>query len=43
LYARIPRSSVPPAPVPSWGNPVNRAEVEKSPIAAKFLKTFVSD
>src|SRR6056297_55181 len=42
LYARIPRSSVPPAPVPSWGNPVNRAEVEKSPIAAKFLKTFVS-
>jgi len=26
-----------------WGNPVNRAEVEKSPIAAKFLSLFVAD
>lgn len=26
-----------------WGNPLHRAEVEKSPLAAKFLSLFVSD
>ncbi len=26
-----------------WGNPLHRAEVEKSPLAAKFLNLFVSD
>jgi len=26
-----------------WGNPLHRAEVEKSPLAAKFLNLFIAD